>query len=329
MTNHSELALAKMGIHVLPAICYSGYRAGQSPILGIYPSYSEILADLSLLQPSWRYLRVYDSGAYAQTLLEVIHREGLPFKVLLGADLSAEVNNPGCPWLAHHPDHILADNRHKNDTEIQRLIHLANRYPRQVLGLSIGNEASVEWTDHKVPTERLVHFARTIKAQTDLPLTFCENYVPWANGDLDELAEHLDIISIHTYPIWESVPIEEALAFSQKNYRAVANRFPSKAVIITEAGWTTQTNGHAFPESSACVELQSQYVTQLLEWSKREGILTFLFEAFDEDWKGSSDPLEPEKHWGIYTIDRTPKQYALERLPKASRLSNNQRVKVR
>ncbi|WP_371682584.1 hypothetical protein [Hypnocyclicus thermotrophus] len=33
-----------------------------------------------------------------------------------------------------------------------------------------------------------------------------------------------------------------------------------------------------------------------------------MFEAFDEDWKGSNNPLEPEKHWGLFTIDRKPKK---------------------
>ena len=32
-----------------------------------------------------------------------------------------------------------------------------------------------------------------------------------------------------------------------------------------------------------------------------------LFEAFDEPWKGSPEPDEPEKHWGLYTVDRKPK----------------------
>ena len=29
---------------------------------------------------------------------------------------------------------------------------------------------------------------------------------------------------------------------------------------------------------------------------------------FDEPWKGSDDPNEPEKHWGLYTVDRQPKR---------------------
>ncbi len=43
------------------------------------------------------------------------------------------------------------------------------------------------------------------------------------------------------------------------------------------------------------------------KWVEKENILAFFFEAFDESWKGSSEPLEPEKHWGLFNIDRTPK----------------------
>ncbi len=33
-----------------------------------------------------------------------------------------------------------------------------------------------------------------------------------------------------------------------------------------------------------------------------------LFEAFDELWKGDRDvPLGAEKHWGMFNVDRTPK----------------------
>ena len=49
------------------------------------------------------------------------------------------------------------------------------------------------------------------------------------------------------------------------------------------------------------------YFEKLNEWTTQENILTFYFEAFDESWKGSPDPLEPEKHWGLFKTDRTPK----------------------
>jgi exo-beta-1,3-glucanase (GH17 family) len=35
----------------------------------------------------------------------------------------------------------------------------------------------------------------------------------------------------------------------------------------------------------------------------------FFFEAFDEPWKGDpGNPRGAEKHWGLFKVDRTPKQ---------------------
>ena len=42
------------------AICYSGYRAGQSPHDGTFPSYEEVRHDLNLLSRHWRYIRLYE-----------------------------------------------------------------------------------------------------------------------------------------------------------------------------------------------------------------------------------------------------------------------------
>jgi len=78
--------------------------------------------------------------------------------------------------------------------------------------------------------------------------------------------------------------------------------------VISEAGWTTGSNGRGIPPENSSEELQARYHQELTEWARRRGILTFVFEAFDESWKGSPDPLEPEKHWGLFTVDRRPKQ---------------------
>jgi exo-beta-1,3-glucanase (GH17 family) len=45
-----------------------------------------------------------------------------------------------------------------------------------------------------------------------------------------------------------------------------------------------------------------------MNWTKEEGIIAYYFEAFDENWKGSEHEFEPEKHWGIFKADRTPKK---------------------
>jgi exo-beta-1,3-glucanase (GH17 family) len=112
---------------------------------------------------------------------------------------------------------------------------------------------------------------------------------------------------VHTYPVWEYRTLPEALAYTQQNYQSVADCYPDKTVMITEAGWPTASNGRGIEPANASEELQARYYDELLEWTNAEEILTFVFEAFDEPWKGSPDPLEPEKHWGLFRLDRTPK----------------------
>ena len=127
------------------------------------------------------------------------------------------------------------------------------------------------------------------------------------NGSLDKLAEVVDFISLHTYPIWESVDLQHALDYTHENYQSVKKRFSGKSVLITEAGWTSNANGRGFPAEYANEAWQASYCSDLLKWSHSNQITVFLFEAFDESWKGSPDPFEPEKHWGIYRENRSPK----------------------
>jgi exo-beta-1,3-glucanase (GH17 family) len=220
------------------SICYSGYREGQDPRLGIFPSYEEVKEDLLLLADNWSFLRLYDCSKHAETVLEVIETEKLDFHIMLGVDMAAEVSNPNCPWGAYFDDEKLVENKRHNSDEIDQLITLAARYPKSVFSVSVGNEASVEWTDHMVPVDS----------------------------------------------------------------------HPDKPIVITEAGWTTQSNGQGIESWNASEVLQTAYYAQLLQWTTKERILTFVFEAFDEPWKGSDHPQEPEKHWGLFKVDRKPKQ---------------------
>ena len=65
------------------AICYSGYRHGQSPGERSYPSPAEIREDLLILRKHWQLLRLYDCSVHAERVLEVVESDGLPFKVCL------------------------------------------------------------------------------------------------------------------------------------------------------------------------------------------------------------------------------------------------------
>ena len=288
------------------AICYSGYREGQSPNDRTYPSRDEILEDLLILQKNWRLLRLYDCSPHAERVLQVIEENRLPMQVMLGAYLGAEMNNFGCPWGGTFSEEQLEANTRENEAEVDRLIALARRYPGIVFSVAVGNEATVDWTDHFVPVHRMVDHVRRVKAAVGQPVTFCENYVPWQHK-LRELVDELDFISLHTYPVWEYKHIHEALDYTKDNLASVARLYPDKPIVITEAGWCTNSNGRGMHAEHAVQELQAIYYQDLMDWTRAEGLLCFVFEAFDEPWKGSPDPLEPEKHWGLFTVDRKPK----------------------
>jgi exo-beta-1,3-glucanase (GH17 family) len=288
------------------AICYSGYREGQDPNRQVFPSVDEIREDLHILKKHWQLLRLYDCSLHAQRVLQVIRDDRLPFQVMLGAYLGAEMNNFGCPWGGTYDEAQLDANRRENDAEVGRLITLARQYPDIVFSVAVGNEATVDWTDHFVPVSRMIEHVRRVKAAVTQPVTFCENYVPWQHKLRDLVAE-LDFISLHTYPVWEYKHIHEALDYTKANVASVAQCYPDKPLVITEAGWCTNSNGRGMHAEHAVQELQALDYQDLMDWTREAGLLCFVFEAFDEPWKGSPDPMEPEKHWGLFTVDRRPK----------------------
>jgi exo-beta-1,3-glucanase (GH17 family) len=267
---------------------------------------AQIREDLHLLARHWPLLRLYDCSLHAERVLQVIREDGLPLRVMLGAYLGAEMNNFGCPWGGTYSDMRLDASRRENAAELERLVRLAREHPDTVFSVAVGNEATVDWSDHIVPVPKMIEYVRWVKARLPQPVTFCENYVPWQHK-LRDLVPELDFLSLHTYPVWEYKHIHEALDYTKDNIASVARLYPGKTLVITEAGWCTNSNGRGMNAEHAVQELQAVYYRDLMAWTQAEGLLCFVFEAFDEPWKGSSDPLEPEKHWGLFTVDRRPK----------------------
>ena len=286
------------------AICYSGYRRGQSPKTEI-PSVEQIGEDLQLLvQDGYRYLRMYDPNLHARRVLEAIRTYHLPMQCIIGIDSDPEVNNPNCPWEKQElTDEELEQNRLRNESELEKLIAMTKEFDDEIIAVSIGNENTPSWGAHMIPVERLMAHARRLKAALDKPVTFCEGVFEWPL--LQELGDNLDFISVHSYPDHYGDAIKDALAVNQNHYDQIQKQFPDKQVIFTEVGWSTNTTD---PEAKdrATVDNQKAYITTLNQWIESQQIVAFLFEAFDEPWKGSSEEAS-ECNWGLYTVDRKKK----------------------
>jgi len=176
------------------------------------------------------------------------------------------------------------------------------------------------------------------KLSKDLWITSSDDFSSWGGGDpayhtddLIHLIKAVDYISMHTYPMHNShynpafwlVPeneyewtdiekiesgMQRALKFAAYQYENVKNYMKSigvnKPVHIGETGWTTISNEHYGADGSkAADEYKSGRYFQLIrEWTNRENISCFYFEAFDEPWKDAKNPLGSENHFGLINL---------------------------
>jgi exo-beta-1,3-glucanase (GH17 family) len=274
----------------------------------VNPSDAEILEDLRiLLDNGFSLIRLYDTRENSAATLRLIRENDLPIKVLLGMWLDAEISNhEGCSWLDEPiPAEELAQNTLENLEEIARGIDLANEYPDIVVAVNVGNEALVDWNDHMVSLESVIRYVKEVQAAIEQPVTVADNYEWWI-ADGKPLAEVVDFLGVHTYPAWEEKTIDEGLSYTIENLEEVQAALPDKPIAVLEAGWATTAS--EFAERAGEAE-QARYYRELKDWAEAANVTMFFFEAFDEPWKGNPDnPEGAEKHWGLFFVDRTPKQ---------------------
>jgi exo-beta-1,3-glucanase (GH17 family) len=250
---------------------------------------------------------MYDSGDNTRATLALIQEHDLPLKVLLGVWLDAEVSNhEGCPWLDQPiPAATLAANTARNDAEVERGIELARRFREIVVAVNVGNEALVDWTDHKVPLDRVITQVRRVRQAVEQPVTVADNYLWWAKHGAP-LAAEVDFLGVHTYPVWEGKAIDEAMNYTVANIEAVRAALPGRPIAVLEAGWPTIASEFGGRASEAS---QARHYEELRQWAASNNTTVFWFAAFDEPWKGNpDDPLGAEKHWGLFNVDRSPKE---------------------
>jgi exo-beta-1,3-glucanase (GH17 family) len=276
------------------AICYSGYREGQHPDTHVYPSQAEILEDMRILAKHWVLIRTYGSDRHSEDILEVIRREKIPIKVVLGA------------WLGIEPG-----SEEANARQIRNCIRLANEYRDVVAAVGVGNEILVSWSNHKVPLDKAIQYVKQVKDSVSVPVTVMDDFTFWRD-DGSRLADVVDFVSMHTYPMWGRVDIDSAMAVTIRHFESVRKALPGKTIIITEAGWATYTVGDMHAPRAGDEVKQKRYFGELMAWSRKNDVNVFFFEAFDEPWKGTGT----EGHWGLFSVGRKAKLAMREWYPE-------------
>lgn len=268
------------------AICYSGYRAGQNPDRHRYPTQAQVLEDLTILQRKWQIIRLYGSDPHSRDVLACIRQHALGLKVVLGI------------WLSGKPE-----KQAENPGQIAYAIQLAKEYPDIVAAVSVGNEALVSWSDHRMAEAALIAAVEQVKAAVACPVSVADDFLYWIQPG-NRLARHLDFIILHTYPMWGHQDIDQAFRTTVTNYKKVRRAYPHKTIVLGEVGWASQTDADPRHVPGAGSEAkQKRYFEEIDAWARKEGVTTFFFEAFDEPWKGTGT----EGHWGLFTADRKAK----------------------
>jgi hypothetical protein len=204
----------------------------------------------------------------------------------------------------------------------------------------------LKWVNH------LQHLKKQEKLPKELWITSSDNFASWGGGDaeyhtedLNRLIKAVDYISMHTYPMhdthyhpvfWGTKPGEEHFSEKEKvdaamlrardyaisQYKSVVGYMKSigvnKPVYIGETGWATLDN-HLYGDagSKATDEYKSaQFYNLMRDWTNKAGISCFYFEAFDENWKDSSNPLGSENHFGLINLQSEAKYALWEQLDR-------------
>jgi exo-beta-1,3-glucanase (GH17 family) len=288
------------------AIAYGPHRDGQYPG-GPSPTRGQLREDLHLMSRHWNLLRVYGSVGWPDTMLSIIREDRLPLRVMLGTWVEPEQRRDSTGRVLEELPRGKAANR----AELEAAIRLAAKHPEIVVALCAGNETQVAWSAHRVPYGLLVGYVREARARTKVPVTTADDLDFWKEAEGHALAEELDFVVTHIHPLWRGQQLEDAVEYTGKAYAELSLAHPGRTVVLGETGWATSkiaTGDQGKLVKGVVGEAeQAAFCRAFAAWAERERVVTFFFEAFDENWKGGSDPGEVEKHWGFFRADRTPK----------------------
>jgi exo-beta-1,3-glucanase (GH17 family) len=205
----------------------------------------------------------------------------------------------------------------------------------------------LKWVNH------LQNLKKENKLSKDIWITSSDNFASWGGGGkeyhvpaLEALIKSVDYISMHTYPMhdthynpdfWGIKASEKNLTDSAKisaamlrardyainQYNSVVAYMKSlgvnKPVHIGETGWATMCNElYGANGSKAVDEYKSALYYKLIrDWSKANNTTCFYFEAFDENWKNSANPLHSENHFGLINLQSEAKFAIWDKVDKS------------
>jgi exo-beta-1,3-glucanase (GH17 family)/cellulose synthase/poly-beta-1,6-N-acetylglucosamine synthase-like glycosyltransferase len=260
---------------VLPSVSYAPFEGSGHPDVDNIPSAEKIRADLKVLAPLTRAIRLYSSTQGVELVPPIAAEFGL--KVTVGA------------WIDK--------NSERNEREIQAAISLAKRNSN-VNGIVVGNE-TIYRGEQKV--EDLIELIKQVKKSVNVPVTTGEIWNIWR--DNPELASSVDFIGAHVLPYWENFTDKQAVDQAAYLYQLLRDKFPGKRIVIAEFGWPSA--GYNLKNAEPGTFEQAAVLRNFVTRAEAIGMEYNIVEAIDQPWKFFEGGVGP--YWGILNAAREPK----------------------
>jgi exo-beta-1,3-glucanase (GH17 family) len=257
--------------------------------------------------PHWKLIRIYGSSGFAETFLKVIRENDIDVKVILGVWIAPEEKRDEAGEVLERFEEAAATNL----KEVDDGIRLTNEYPEIIAAVSVGNETLIYWSAHCNYLDIVAGHVGRVRGGVKVPVTVADDFNFWNKPESRELSSEIDFIMMHGHPMWNGLQVEEALDWQRKQFDVVQEMHPDMHVVIGETGWATSVidegdQGKLIKGKPGEAQ-QRIFYEAIRAWAVEERQITFFFEAFDENWKGGTNPAEVEKHWGLFRADRSPK----------------------
>lgn len=264
----------------IQCVSYSPYyHRGQTPLnpnMRIQPA--QIDRDLARLSKQFNCVRIYSVSQGLDYVPVAASKLGM--QVYLGAWIG---------WV-----------NSLNDQELELAISIANKYPKTVKALIVGNEVLLRGEQTEAAMQSYLSKA---KLATQVPVSYADVWEFWRK--YSTLEGSVDFVTVHILPYWEDnpQPITSALTHT-RNVMDLLNESFKKPILIGETGWPSV--GRQRQESQPSVVNQATYLRGFLQLAHERNWNYNLIEAIDQPWKRALEGTVGG-YWGIYNADFSPK----------------------
>ncbi len=259
----------------LASVSYAPFASSTNPDEGGVATAEQIRADLKVLAPLTRAIRLYSSTGGVELVPGIAQEFGL--NVAVGA------------WIDKHAD--------RNEREIETAIELAKRHSN-VKSVIVGNE-TIYRDDQSVP--ELIKKIQRVKRATNVPVSTGEIYSVWL--DHPELVSAVDYIAAHVLPYWEGFSEQQTVDQAIAIYDRLRKAYPGKRIVIAEFGWPSA--GYNYHNAYPGRLEQAQVLRDFVSRARAYGIDYNIVEAIDQPWKTFEGGVGP--YWGVFNAAREPK----------------------